>query len=293
MSQKLARHGSNAGYRAHLGAGNDPCARCHRAHLVYSTQYSKASRMQGIKYKGDQVIDHLYQSGARSEQSRSTASARTAGNQPEPGAYAPTEPTGSAPESPAEPAPGPSVADRLSAGFRNLVMPDGEPSPYVESDDPPEYLGNSGQIPFDPEPAGEEWTPVDDSEFVINAAGMQKIEENLGTYLSIIGMTAEMIDPYCGGIAANNFENMVGKWSKVVAHYPAAAKLFLDEKSGVLFTWIAALQSTWPVLAAIYHHHFARDIVVKDGTVYTRNQNGQGPVDATTPPMDSYTYSAA
>jgi hypothetical protein len=171
-------------------------------------------------------------------------------------------------------------------------MPSGG-SDYVDSEKPPEYIHEIGDPDPEPSHGDGEWQPAAD-DFVINAAMMQKIEDNLGTYLSVVGMTAEMIDPYCGGALAANFDNMVTKWSKVISHYPAAAKLFLDEKSGVLFAWIAAMQSTWPVLTAIYHHHFAKDVKQgSDGIWYQRSPNGRaGNIDATMPPMDNYDYSA-
>lgn len=290
MAPKLARHGSNNGYRAHLGANQTACIRCHNAHLVYQTQYSKVAKAQGIKYKGDQILDHMYGNGASTEPYRAVTSLRTPETQPSANPAPATEPVGSPPDGAPLSRTGPSLAERISAGLTNLVMPQGE-NPYVDSDQTPDYLHT---VDPDPEPMGDEWSPVADQDFVINAAGMAKIEENMGTYLSIVGMTAEMIDPYCGNILAENFDNIVSKWSRVVAHYPAAAKLFLDTKSGVLFAWIAALQSTWPVLMALYHHHFARDIVVKDGVVYERNVNGaRTKVDATMPPMADFDYTAA
>jgi hypothetical protein len=148
----------------------------------------------------------------------------------------------------------------------------------------------------DPEPGGEnreEWAGVSDDEFVINAAGMKQIEDNLGFYLSVVGLTIEMVDPYCGPILARNFENIVKRWSAVIAHYPPAARLFLDTKGGILFGWISAIQATWPVLYAIYEHHLAKTVRTRDGVI-ERKIEGNGPFrgfDATTPPMpDQFQY---
>jgi hypothetical protein len=289
MAQKLIRHGSNAGYRAELAANGNACPRCHKAHLVYQTQYSRSAKAAGIKYAGAEVIDHLYQASTEPKPGRTPTRARTAVSQPEPGITPPPELPEPEPYGATGDGSGASLGERLGARLRDMVIPEGD-SPYVP-EDVPDYL-----TPVDPDPEpGGEWSDATDEEYVINAAGMRKIEDNLGTYLSIVGMTAEMIDPYCGAIAAENFDNMVSKWSRVIAHYPAAAKLFLDSKGGVVFTWIAALQATWPVLYAFYEHHLSKTVEVKNGQIIRKVKNGINPdsVDATMPPMaPDYTFSA-
>jgi hypothetical protein len=121
---------------------------------------------------------------------------------------------------------------------------------------------------------------------------MAKIEENLGTYISVIGITMEMVDPYCGAALANNLPKMVERWTKVIAHYPKAANLFLDSKGGVIMQWIGAIQASWPFLWAIYEHHLARTIRVHNGVV--ERKVGDNPFqgfDATMPPMqDKFAY---
>jgi hypothetical protein len=113
-------------------------------------------------------------------------------------------------------------------------------------------------------------------------------------------MTVEMIDPYCGPIIGRNMSTVVERWAKVIAHYPKAAHLFLDQKGGALMLWIGALQSTWPILYALYEHHLAQTVKVdKDsGRIMrlvdpTAPNNGQGDFDNLTPPMqDTFKYSA-
>lgn len=290
MPQKLIRHGTNAGYKAEIVLG-DACDRCRKAHNVYQRQYTKIGRKTGLKYTGDQVLDHLWSNQSQGRNSRVQAkpaySPRTEKSPiaddytltsgpigPEP-VMAPSEPT---------------LADRLTGALGQFVKNDSG-NEYVESDEPPDYLSESDP---DPEPSGE-WSQVtDDESYVINAAGMRAIEDNLGTYLSVIGMTVEMIDPYCGPVLAENFDNIVTRWSKVIAHYPKAANLFLDGRGGVLMNWMGAIQATWPVLMAFYHHHLSRDVKVEDGVIYRRNKSAGAPVDSTTPPMpDQFQYSAA
>lgn len=295
MPSKLIRHGSNAGYKAELDRGDEPCNRCRSARRVYQTQYTKSGKARGIKYTNDQVIDHLYTGSAdgrrkRNDTNRVPPASQTTGDGPDRIRDPSAEPGTYGPQAGSEPAGGPSVGERLRAAMGRLNIP-GANDDYVATEEAPDYLHT---VDSDPEPTGE-WSEVKDEEFVINAAGMRMIEENMGTYLSIVGMTVEMIDPYCGPVLAENFDNMVNRWSKVVAHYPKAAALFLDSKGGTLFAWIGALQATWPVLYAIYEHHLSKNIKVENGNVFRRNDaHPGGGVDATTPPMpEQFAYTAA
>jgi hypothetical protein len=255
----LIKHGTDKGYRAESRVG-EVCERCRNAHRVYQTQFRAQGRAKGLKYNATDVIDHLYKA-SRPERQRSVSRPVVSNGAPEP-ADKPAEPDR---EGRIEP----SLGDRLSARIRDLTVGPGPAEPvYVNDDD----LGYVHEID-DVDQPGPEWEPVKDEEFIINAQGLAKIQENLGTYLSIVGMTVEMIDPYCGPIFAQNFENIVSHWSKVIAHYPKAAELFLDGKGGIIFTWIGALQATWPFLYAIYQHHLARTITVgPDGKIYRKGE---------------------
>jgi hypothetical protein len=168
----------------------------------------------------------------------------------------------------------------------------GDNGTYVDEGETPDYLHT---VDPDPEPSGEEWSTVSDEEFVINAAGMKKIEENLGTYISILGMTMEMVDPYCGAILANNIPKMVERWAKVIAHYPRAANLFLDAKGGIIMEWIGAIQVSWPFLYAVYEHHLARTVRIHDGVLERKmGANAFRGVDPTMPPTpDTFAYTTS
>jgi hypothetical protein len=294
MPRKLVRHGTNSGYRAELGAGNEPCRRCHNAHLVYQTQYTKEAKAKGLKYKGDQVIDHLYGTGTPSNPSRPTHAPRTAEDGPSPdfGGYT----VGAVPSDPEPPTgrDGPTLLERIAA--LRVSTPDNDGgNEYVEDSEYPDYITPNSVDP-DPDPDGADYSqvPPNSDEYVINAAGMAKIEDSLGTYLSIFGITMEMVDPYCGPILAENMDNIVRHWSKVIAKYPKAAELFMDGKGGTLMTWIGAIQATWPFLFAIYQHHFSKDIQTSGGNIYKKNANGAGRFDPTMPPMndDPFQYTA-
>lgn len=281
MAPKLIKHGTEQGYREEIKTG-DACIRCRNGHRQFDRQYSKAYRAKGLKYRTDQVLDHLYTPGK--------TSAKPVQTQARP--VDPTQDTarmdGDRPDSSGQPSTGQRLADALSAAMGRSGQ--GEPgNPYVMTEERPDYLTD---IDPDPEPTDSEYYSEPETEYVLNAAGLEKIEENLGTYLSIVGMTAEMIDPYCGSVLAENFDNIVKRWTKVIAHYPKAAELFLDGKGGVIMNWIGALQATWPVLMAIYHHHLARDIQVKNGRIYRRD-GAVRTVDPTMPPQpDDFNYSA-
>jgi hypothetical protein len=170
-----------------------------------------------------------------------------------------------------------------------MAVGDQETPEYLSEEDTG-YVSGNADMYDDP---GEGWQPAPDTEYVINAQGLKVIQENLATYLSVVGITVEMIDPYCGPILAQNFDNIVARWSKVIAHYPKAADLFLQGSGGVIFTWIGALQATWPVLYAIYQHHLAKSVMVApDGRIYNKSQmpnpNGQFP----DPLQPEFQYSA-
>jgi hypothetical protein len=287
MPNYTIKHGSEAGYREELKTG-EACERCRNGHREFSKQYNKTYKAKGIKYGIYDVVDQNYvprgRGGVNRGRSGQAYSVPRAATTPvEPREETPPEPVQTDPE----PGPQPGLGDRIGALLGGLNV--GGDSEYV-SEDPPDYLHFTEA---DPEPDGD-WEQVANEEFVINAAGMRKIEDSLGTYLSIIGMTVEMVDPYCGPIIAMNMGNMVERWSKVIAHYPKAANLFLDQKGGVLMTWIGAMQATWPVLYAIYEHHLSKTVKVENGQMFRRNaasQNGQGHFDSTMPPMpDDFNY---
>jgi hypothetical protein len=304
MAQQLARHGSEAGYRAEIQTG-DACDRCRNGHRVFDRQYSKTGKAKGIKYGRFDVLDNLYSPGrgqgkSGSVQTRTEPSGQDrARSGPEPH----TTPTVSSAQisddqgaDAAESSSGPSIGERLAAGLTRLVIPDGEQ--YVPDGEFPEYLH---EVNPDPDPPSEDgWAEVTNEEFVINAAGMRKIEDSLGTYLSVVGMTVEMIDPICGPVIAMNMQNVVVRWSKVIAHYPKAAHLFLDQKGGTLMTWMGALQATWPILYVVYEHHLAKTIKMDEQGRTMRfvspeqaAQNGHSEYDGMTPPIhDSFRYTA-
>ena len=291
MAQKtLIRHGSRAGYDAELATGNI-CERCRAAKRVYGRQYTKAGKAKGLKYGFHEVIDHLDAQTGNAGKSPRTRLPRTAVHVPSSDSQAdvPAQDPPDATQTDATQTDGPTLGDRLSERIRGLVIGGNADYPeYVTEQD----TGYVHEIE-DTDSMGPEWEPAEESEYIINAAGLKTIQENMATYLSVIGITVEMIDPYCGPILAQNFDNMVQKWSKVVAHYPKAAELFMDGKGGVIFTWIGALQATWPVLYAIYQHHLAKTVAVApNGQIYNRKQqpnpNGQFP----DPLQPEFQYSA-
>lgn len=285
MAQRLAKHGSNAGYKAEQKTGQI-CDRCRRAHNVYNRQFTKSGKARGLKYTSYDVIDHLYQAGSQPESLRRSeprqvqpepGMTRTSPSQPEPQPEPDTE-TGTAGS-------GPTLGQRLSNAIRGVTVPGDR---YVEDSEMPEYLRT---IEPDPEPQDPDNAEVREDDFVITRESMAVIEENMGTYLSVIGMTLEMVDPYCGPILADNFDNIVGRWSKVVARYPAAAKMFMSKGGGTIMDWIGAIQATWPVLYAIYEHHLSRTVVTEKGRVMRVVNNGTGPtIDPTMPPAPEYAY---
>lgn len=283
MATQLVKHGSEAGYQAELQTGNK-CERCRAAHREYNRQYTKAGKASGLKYTRTQVVDHL-------------AGPPRGGVKPgmvgAPPVRSLESPTADPPIWEGEYRLGKATSgnESLAGKVAGLFIPGA-------ADPQDDYVPDAGvselrAVDPDPEPSGE-WAEVSDEEFVLNAAGLRKIEENLGTYLSVVGMTAEMIDPYCGPILAANMDNMVKRWSQVISNYPKAAALFLDSKGGIIFLWMGALQATWPLLMALYDHHLSRNVRVnrQNGTIERKIPGGPRGFDATTPPMpDEFNYS--
>jgi len=299
MSRQLPVHGSEAGYRAEVQT-DSVCDRCIKGHRVFQKQYTKAGKKAGIKYGRYQALDHLYSGPGRAVYGHPQARTGTgqAPSRPAPARVPPAAtvqaPTGEDETGADEDTPGQetgaqrSLADRVGEGLRQFVG-NSRSDEYVPTDGPPDYLH---EIDPDDEPS-QDYHSDNDEEIVINKAAMELIEDNLGTYLSVVGITMEMIDPYCGPILAENFENIVGRWTKVIAKYPRAAKLFMSKDGGVIMTWIGALQATWPVLLAVYEHHLAKTVQTdREGRSFkVRNPGANGhPVDATMPPMPGYNY---
>jgi hypothetical protein len=294
MPSKLIRHGSDAGYKAELETGNT-CERCRAAHREYNRQFTKAGKAKGLKYSRDQVIAPTGAPGQFRGGSGAVRGSAPATPPSDPLDRAESAPTGQGDRGAAS-APGPTLGDRMGSLLGRMVNSDNSTDTgYVGESGIPDYLQGESVDP-DPEPTDGEWGTVSEEEFVINAAGMAKIEENLGTYISVIGITMEMVDPYCGAVLANNIPKMVERWSKVIAHYPKAANLFLDSKGGIIMQWIGAIQASWPFLYALYEHHLARTVRINNG-VLERKMNGnpfRGPMDATTPPMpDDFAYTVS
>lgn len=292
-SRKLIRHGSNNGYRAEIAIG-EACDKCKAGHRVFQTQYTRVNRAKGLKYRGEEVLDHLdglVQQKGGNLPSSSTYSVGTAPRQQAPSRVPSPDPDETDPYGAAEGREGPSLADRI----RGLVVGTPDEPGYVNEEGIPSYI-TLGTIDPDPDPDDDQYhqLPPNDAEYIINAAGMAKIEDSLGTYLSIFGITMEMIDPYCGPVLAENMDNIVKHWAKVIAKYPKAAELFMDGKGGTLMTWISAIQATWPFLFAMYEHHFSKDVQTSGGNIFRKNKNANNTqFDPMMPPMqDTFNYSA-
>lgn len=287
----MAKHGSEAGYDSERRSGQNVCGRCRNAHRVFARQYRPAGKAAGLKFGYREVIDHLYTGDGkpRLNERAATAGARST----PPLAAEPSAAAQNATLTGEQDTAGVPLRDRFAGvlgGLMTGVQVPGDNTAYVADESAPDYLSS---VDPDPEPIDSEFHTEPEVEYVINEAGLAKIEENLGTYLSIVGMTGSMIDPYCGSMLADNLPNMVNKWTKVIAHYPKVAEMFLDGKGGIVFAWISALQATWPVLLAFYHHHLARDIQVKDGRVFRKDNAMRPGFDGTMPPMpDNFDYSA-
>lgn len=273
MAREPARHGSNAGYRAEISATGEACALCKAAHAEYNRQFTKRGRAAGKHYTERQVI---MTSLPESMGSPVPSAVRMAPSRPQERTETET---------------GTGLTDRFKSALGTMLG--GSDTGFTDTEEPDDYIR---EIDPDPEPDHEgSWEDAPQTDYVINAAGMKKIEDTLGTYLSVVGMTVEMIDPYCGPILAENFDEIVKRWARVIGHYPKAAELFMDGKGGAIFAWIGAIQATWPILYAVYEHHLSKTVRTQDGKIMRLRKTDGAFVhqDATTPPMpDNFQYTA-
>lgn len=278
-TQTLVKHGTQAGYKAEKKSGN-VCDRCRKASRVYYYQYSDAGKAQNLKFSTHDVIDHLY-GKATQPKSKQTQTRQ-------PGEATPP----SVPELPGQDDTAqadttqPGIGERLTDALKGFTLSAEKKSDtYIETEEIPDYLD---QLSPDPEPAGDDWARVKDDEYLITPQGMEAIQDSMGTYLSVISMTLSLMDPYCAP-TDQEIHGLVIHWSKVVARYPKAAKLFMSETSGVIFDWIGAIQATWPILYRIYEHHLSGTIKTEGRRVYRVNPNGHHPnegVDNLTPEFE-------
>lgn len=292
MVQTLIKHGTERGYRAELVTGKI-CDRCRNGHRVFDRQYSAKGKREGIKYRTDQVLDHLYTPGkpGRNQSQTRIRPVETASGQPQDS----PETRGRQEPDSGEVGSEQGLRDRmrslLADGLSGLQVDVG--NTYVEDENIPDYLQDAARdTPKDSEPEGD-WSAVTNEEYVLSAADVRLIEENMGTYLSVVGMTLEILDPYCGHILGDNLENMVKRWTKVATRYPAASRLFMAKGGGVIMDWIAAIQATWPFLYALYEHHLAGTVKTDKGRVYRVTPNGSGPMPDSTSPVMDYDYTVS
>lgn len=260
MAQKqMVKHGTRAGYDAELAAGGpeNVCDRCRKAKRVYAKQFTRQGKAQGLHYTSHDVIDHLYNDSpqTRPQQARTRGSSQAPASRPSEvdSGYPNTSDADTAT------AGSPGLRERLSDALFSLKAERQSDTGYVPIDEQPEYIH---PIDPDPEPSGEDWSHVKPDEFVITADNIKAIKDNLGMYLVTAGMTIQLIDPYCGSILRDNLDDMVDSWSRVIMHYPSAAKLFMAKGGGKIMAWLDALMATWPILLAIYEHHLAHTVKI-------------------------------
>lgn len=292
----MIRHGSEAGYRAELES-DSVCERCRKGHQMYDRLSRTARRTGSQRPDRYTPLDSQWTPSRNAPQKKTAQNRRSSEPPAQPRPSVGTVPGEDPQFSPVETSTGPeepSLGDRLAERIRSFTINGSTEYAEVSPEYVPEESTGYVHTIDDVDDPGPGWEPAPDSEYIITAQGLKTIEQNLGTYLSVVGITVEMIDPYCGPILAQNFDNIVNRWSKVIAHYPKAAELFLDGKGGIVFTWIGALQATWPVLYAIYQHHLAKTVMVTpDGRIYQKGQmpnpNGSGDFDPLRP---DFQYSA-
>jgi hypothetical protein len=103
------------------------------------------------------------------------------------------------------------------------------------------------------------------------------VEGKIAFMISVTGSMASMVDPVCGGAFLANGDQVAAKLTPIICKSPEAIQWF--QKSSNFMLYLDLMVACWPIFAAIFAHHIA-----KDKHVIT---------DATMPPMpDNSAYSA-
>lgn len=103
------------------------------------------------------------------------------------------------------------------------------------------------------------------------------VEGKIAFMISVTGSMAAMVDPVCGGAFLANGDQVAAKLTPIICKSPEAIQWF--QKSSNFMLYLDLMVACWPIFAAIFAHHIA-----KDKHVIT---------DATMPPMpDNSAYSA-
>lgn len=115
-----------------------------------------------------------------------------------------------------------------------------------------------------------------------------EMEARLALLLSIPASTWALLDPVCGGAAADNLDNIVRKSVPLMIQSPQIVAWFTKGQTFML--WLDLAIAVQPVAQAVYAHHVAGSVMAVDGQVVPARRGPDGrlhpaePIPAGPPP---------
>lgn len=120
------------------------------------------------------------------------------------------------------------------------------------------------------DPDSDIWANVDiTKELPIKA--LKDIEGKLAFMLGTTGGLLNVIDPICGGAFMQNTPNIAKALTPIIAQSPGVVAWFTKTSNVMLYINLA--MASWPVLAAIWTHHFVKH--EDTGNPFVDSGNGQ------------------
>lgn len=188
-------------------------------------------------------------------------------------------------DEPQEPPPGnwaPEDWDQDGAGVERSAAPAGPPPPASLQDARdllappgkavPPWAGNRGSGGrSDQRPPSSAAAPPR-----LTRAQLGEIQGNWALLLSLPATGLAMIDPACGGAAADNIDTIISKSMPLVIKSPRAVQ-FLSE-AGDWLAWYGLGAAMLPVIQMAWSHHVTHSVMVLDGQVVASKRLPDGQV---------------
>ena len=177
---------------------------------------------------------------------------------PDPPAAPPAAPAAGAPadEGPPPPADLAEARDRLGGGKQERKRPG--------------WAGPGWRGPS----RGKQPTAAPRRPATVTKALTGEMEARLALLLSIPASTWALLDPVCGGAAADNLDNIVRKSVPLMIQSPQLVAWFTKGQTFLL--WVDLAIALQPVAQAVYAHHIAGSVMAVDGQVVPARRGPDG-----------------
>ena len=116
------------------------------------------------------------------------------------------------------------------------------------------------------------------------------IEGKLALLLAVPVTTWGAVDPYCGGAAADNLDNIVRKAVPLICQSPQVVKWFTE--GGIYLLWLDLALAVQPVAVAAWRHHVTGSVTIVNGRAVPARRLPDGRIvpvqQAPEPPAPDY-----